>query len=70
MTSLAKEKKLSWLKPETVVGGRTAITSTCGLFCITKKNGVYQPMKLKGSIWQRLETATEISVAKQTCLEG
>jgi len=59
--------QLRWKKPRSIVGGRTSISSVCGRFCITKKDGIYQPMKLKGALWVRLAPSSDILEAKGAC---
>ena len=47
-------KEMKWRKQKPITGGRTAIKSECGLFCITKKDGMYRPLKLRGNTWKAL----------------
>jgi len=41
------------------------IQTDCKQFCITKKDGVYQPMKKLGNRWINLEKAKTIVDAKK-----
>ena len=41
------------------------IQTDCKQFCITKKDGVYQPMKVQGNRWINLEKAKTIAEAKK-----
>ncbi|NOR68526.1 MAG: hypothetical protein GQ532_02315 [Methylomarinum sp.] len=61
------ECQIRWGRPSNIVGGRSSIKSKCGLFCITKKDGEYQPLRLKGSIWVSLDVTNDISAAKSSC---
>jgi len=45
------------------------IETDCKRFCITKKDGVYQPMKLQGRRWINLDQAKNIVEAKKI-IEG
>lgn len=60
-------RQLFWLRPETVPGDKTAISSDCGRFCITKKDGEYQPMSRTGATWTRLKPCIDIDSAKECC---
>lgn len=57
---------MKWSKQRKIVGDRKIIQSDCLMYCITKKDGVYQPMKRRGMQWVHLKTSTDINEAKTT----
>ena len=60
---------MNWTKPKKISGNRVMIETDCKQFCITKKDVVYQPMKLRGRQWIYLEKTKNIVEAKKI-IEG
>jgi len=56
---------LNWSRKKDICGGREMIETDCKLFCITKKDGIYQPMKLRGRQWIYLNQTRCVFDAKK-----
>ena len=69
-TEQAEKQEIRWSKPKPTFGNRIAIKSLCGRFCITKEDGIYQPMKLKGAIWVKLKQSDDLKQAKKIVEEA